>query len=954
MMQSANQNVTGIEAATIGARPNILVVDDRKENLLATEKILRHLDAGIFKANSGNEALSLVLRHRFAVVLLDVQMPEMDGFETAMLMQEHESMRGVPIIFVTAISKEERYATQAAEIGAVDYIFKPINSEILKSKVKVYLDLYVQREELFKIQSALEDAEARLRAILDNVLDGIITIDASGTVISINPAVVKMFGYESGDVVGRNIRMLMPEPNRSSHDGYLARYESTGKTKAIGVGRELEGLTKAGLTFPMELTVTEVAFQSQRMFVGLVRDITERKRSEDASRHARAAAEVANRTKSDFLANMSHEIRTPMNAIMGMTYLALRAAPTPQQQGYLTKIGNAAQSLLGIMNDILDFSKIEAGKLELEHIVFSLAEVLCNLVDIVGQTAEGKGIALVFSGTEQAPRSLVGDPLRLGQILINLVNNAIKFTEKGEIVVQVMVEEVTAGRARFAFSVTDSGIGMSPMQVANLFQSFNQADTSFTRKYGGTGLGLAISKQLCELMGGSISVASELDKGSKFRFTANFGIASEGIAREPRKHSLNRSVLIVDDSESARNVLVSMVHANGFLARAVSSGEEALSALAHGSQVGHPFDLVLMDWRLPGIDGIETSRRIKAHPTLSPIPAILMISAFESEEVISGLNDPRFDGFLVKPVTEALLMRTIASIWGERVDGPPPEFQAVPGSLPPELTGRRVLVVEDNEINRDLATELLGDLGIEVAVAVTGREGVDQITLEAFDLVLMDIQMPVMDGLTATKLIRTQERFCDLPIIAMTAHAMRGDRERSLDAGMNDHLTKPINPETLTAMLLRWMPAKPIDPPEPTVAAVKPTSSADELPEQLLPFDLQTALARTNGKPKLLRKMLRGFHEQYAHAASDLRAQLREGRLEEANRLAHSLRGVAATLEAGMLADAAAAVGEALREGRVEGLSGLIDTLEKALAPAVAAALSLEEKTKSTPTLVSS
>jgi two-component system, sensor histidine kinase and response regulator len=955
-MQPANQNATGVVAATIGVRPNILVVDDRKENLLATEKILRHLDAGIFKANSGNEALSLVLRHRFAVVLLDVQMPEMDGFETAMLMQEHESMRGVPIIFVTAINKEERYATQAAEIGAVDYIFKPINSEILKSKVKVYLDLYVQREDLFKIQSALEDAEARLRAILDNVLDGIITIDASGTVISINPAVVKMFGYESADVVGRNIKMLMPEPNRGSHDGYLARYESTGKTKAIGFGRELEGLTKAGLTFPMELTVTEVAFQNQRMFVGLVRDITERKRSEDASRHARAAAEVANRTKSDFLANMSHEIRTPMNAILGMTYLALRAAPTPQQHGYLTKIGNAAQSLLGIMNDILDFSKIEAGKLELEHIAFSLDEVLRNLVDIVGQKAEEKGIAIVFSGAEQAPRSLVGDPLRLGQILINLVNNAIKFTEQGVIAVHVLSEEVTPDRARLAFSVTDSGIGMSPTQVANLFQSFNQADTSFTRKYGGTGLGLAISKQLCELMEGSISVESELGRGSKFLFTASFGIAAEqlsDIARERRQHSLNRSVLIVDDSESARNALLAMVHANGFLARGVSSGEEALSALARGSQVGQPFDLVLMDWRLPGIDGIEASRRIKSHPTLSPIPAILMISAFESEEVIRGLNDPRFDGFLVKPVTEALLMRTIASIWGERIDGPAPDFQTLPGFLPPELTGRRVLVVEDNEINRELATELLGDLGIQVTIAVNGREGVDQVVQEAFDLVLMDIQMPVMDGLTATKLIRTEGRLCGLPIIAMTAHAMRGDRERSLDAGMNDHLTKPINPITLTTMLFRWMPALPVAPQDPSESAVRSIPSADDLPAQLLPFDIQAALIRTNGKPKLLRKMLRGFHEQYTNAAFDLRLQLREGRVEEANRLAHSLKGVAATLEAGVLAEAAAAVGEALREGQVEGLSELIDTLEKALAPAVAAALSLEEKTKSTSALAS-
>ncbi|MEA2544107.1 MAG: two-component system, sensor histidine kinase and response regulator, partial [Acidobacteriaceae bacterium] len=544
MTQPAEQHAAG--AGLPLARPNILIVDDRWENLLATEKILRHLDAGIFTANSGNEALSLVLRHRFAVVLLDVQMPGMDGFETAVLMQEHESMQGVPIIFVTAISKEERYAIQAAEIGAVDYIFKPISSEILKSKVKVYLDLYVQREELLKTQGTLEDTQTRLRTILDNVLDGIIMIDGSGIVISINPAVVNMFGYEAADIVGRNIKMLMPEPNRGSHDGYLARYQSTGTTRAIGVGRELEGLTKAGLTFPMELTVSEVSFRGQRMFVGLVRDITERKRVEDMSGRAKVAAEAANRTKSDFLANMSHEIRTPLNAILGMTYLAQRANPTPRQQTYLTKIGIAGQSLLGIVNDILDFSKIEAGKLEAEHIVFSLDDVLNNVVDIVGQKAEEKGIAIVCTVPRDVPRSLIGDPLRLGQVLINLVHNAIKFSDKGEIGVRVAVQDGTLNEVRLAFSVRDHGIGMSAEQVANLFQSFNQADTSFTRKYGGTGLGLAISKQLCELMGGAISVESEIGKGSTFIFSVSFAIATEEqlSVRKSQDKLLKRSVLI--------------------------------------------------------------------------------------------------------------------------------------------------------------------------------------------------------------------------------------------------------------------------------------------------------------------------------------------------------------------------------------------------------------------------
>ena len=516
---------------------------------------------------------------------------------------------------------------------------------------------------------------------------------------------------------------------------------------------------------------------------------------------------------------MSHEIRTPLNAILGMTYLAQRANPSPQQQNYLTKIGIAGQSLLGIVNDILDFSKIEAGKLEAEQIIFSLDEVLNHVADIVGQKAQEKGIAIVCTVAQEAPRSLVGDPLRLGQILINLVHNAIKFSDAGEIVVRVMAQDVTLDKARLAFSVRDHGIGMSAEQVANLFQSFNQADTSFTRKYGGTGLGLAISKQLCELMGGSISVQSEVGKGSTFLFSVSFAIASEEqfSARKSQDKIQKRSVLIVDDSELARKLLLGMVQANGFLGRAVPSGEEALSALVHGSQVGQPFDLVLMDWRLPGIDGIEASRRIKEHPTLRPIPAIVMISAFESEDVLRGLKEPRFDAFLVKPITEAVLMRTIASISGENTGGPASGLQPAPENLPFALTGRRVLVVEDNDINRDLATELLDDLGIRTAIAINGRQGVDQVLEQAFDLVLMDIQMPVLDGLAATRLIRSDVRFHGLPIIAMTAHAMRGDRERSLDAGMNDHLTKPINPATLSAILSRWMPASPVDSLAPEV-----------------------------------------------------------------------------------------------------------------------------------------
>ena len=1057
--------------------------------------------------------------------------------------------------------------------------------------------------ERVRIQDDLKDAEARLQAILDNVLDGIITIDDRGIIASINAAAVKMFGYEVSDVVGRNVKMLMPEPDRSAHDGHLAAYRPGAPTRAIGVGRELEGLNSRGCVFPMELTVTDFAFRDQRMFVGLVRDITARKQQEQAHRrtrevldrtgriaqvggweidlitselkwseealrlvglpsnsrptlegsidqlfapeaqrtikgaiekaiaehggfavdlpmaradgrpiwvrvtasvecedgrpvrmvgaiqdvsirvaeqaalkeaneraalaaeysgigiwsldlatnlttwnswmyrhygmperedrlvhreiqtsrihaddrrsveqglrdcingikpfdmmfrvvwndksvhHMRSAGQIkhdengrplrmvgtdwdvselvkanetswralqiaqdSNRTKSDFLANMSHEIRTPMNAIMGMTYLARRADPSPKLLDYLTKIGNAADSLLGIMNDILDFSKIEAGKLELEVISFSLNDVLRNLVDVVGQKAQDKGVALVTSVSGDVPTQLVGDPLRLGQILINLVNNAIKFTDAGEITVRVDADQVTSNDLRLKISVADSGIGMSPEQVGNLFQSFHQGDTSFTRKYGGTGLGLAICKQLCELMKGEITVQSELGKGSDFHFTARFGIATEIALSPPASGDDERQkyILIVDDSENTRHSLVAMLDRSGYVARAVSSGEEALSALARASQSGRPIDLVLMDWRLPGINGIETSRRIKGNPTFSRVPEILMVSAFEREEVLAGHRDVIFDGFLSKPVNRRNLLDAIGAALGSNAAPAEPVPATSPATTTAaELVGRRVLLVEDNEVNRLLATELLTDLGIHVSIAVNGRECVDRVHAEPFDLVLMDIQMPVMDGLGATKLLRAESRFQSLPIIAMTAHAMSGDRERSLEAGMNDHLTKPINPQALMETLVRWMPAQPISRPMVERDQAPAASTRGEIPEHLPPFDISAALARANGKPQLLRKMLLSFRDQYKDAAGELREQIAAGKTEEASRLAHTLKGVAATLEAKELTSTAANIEHALREGLMDGLEGLIKTMEGALKPAITAASTLDRR----------
>ena len=765
-------------------------------------------------------------------------------------------------------------------------------------------------------QQNLKEMALKYRNIFDNATEGIFQTTPAGQLVTANAAMVKMMGYDSFDAFQQGIdnKIHRIYDNEKDRENFLHELKTNGQVDSL----RIRAKNKNGSPFWVEITahILDYKGDGNPIIEGTIKDITIRLENEEARRQKKVA-EAASRAKSEFLANMSHEIRTPLNAVMGLTDLVARTEMTSSQHEYLRKIKIASHTLLAVINDILDFSKIEAGRLSLEKTNFSIHETMANLSEMFAHRANEKELELIIDIDETTPAALVGDPVRLGQILINLVGNALKFTDKGEIVIHVAPQpgfDHSASAITLEFSVSDTGIGIPEDRINHLFQSFSQADASTTRKYGGTGLGLAICRKLTQLMGGDIKVTSQPGKGSTFSFTINLERQPEKnqIAMIPPRDLRGLRVLIVDDNKTSLEILSTAISSFKMEAHTASSGKEAIALLEKPQK---PFDLVLMDWKMPGLNGIETARHIKSQLKLERVPIICMVSAHGREDLIQYSEKCFLDAFLHKPVNLSLLFDTIMELFG-RHDSVVNTSQAKKTNSPEQnhtlLKGKTLLLVEDNEVNQEVALEWLHTAGMETMVANNGQEALEILANHLPHGVLMDIQMPVMDGFEATRQIRNQPKFKDLPIIAMTAHALKGDRERCVSAGMNDHVAKPIDPETLFATLTKWIGDKQsiISDTTPDHSNPKPQSSptSDKNDEtlKLQGIDTQTGLFRVNQNRELYLKLLNSFVRDFATAHEKISRFLATDDRESAKRMTHSIKGVAANIGADTLSSRAA------------------------------------------------
>ena len=803
-----------------------------------------------------------------------------------------------------------------------------------------------------------QQAHELLTNAVNSISDGFVFFDAEDRLVMFNERMREIFP-EGADLLVHGVtfeEMVREGAARSQYVGFEEDKEAWIQQR-LHRFHQGAGEMEAELGGDRWLRISERK-TSDGGTVGIRVDITLEKRRERELRNARdeleqnvaelivakARADGATEAKSGFLANMSHEIRTPLNAVIGFSDLALRSDLNPKQQDFIEKIQSSGRLLLDLVNQVLDFSKIEAGKLELEEAEFDLGKVFQSISSVIATQAEEKGLELFFSIATDVPRRLIGDSTRLVQVLVNLTSNAVKFTEAGEVDVKVELEDQSDTRTKLRFSVSDTGIGLTQKEKAQLFEAFAQADGSVTRKYGGTGLGLTISRQIVELMGGEIDVDSEAGQGSTFWFTAVFGV-SEGDAQSDRRNTEYISdlrILVVDDAAGHRELLCQALSTFPVEVEAVGSGQEALDALQQARVDGRePFDLVLLDWKMPNMDGIETANRIRQDHLEQQvsgqiIPTVIMVTAHDRRDISEQAQAAGISAFLLKPVTSTMLYETISNVLTrDELSAQPAQVgQDAAVAWDDALAGIRVLLVEDNEINRQVAVEMLRGAGANVTVAANGREAVQMVGASdsPFDTVLMDLQMPEMDGLEATRIIRKNHSADDTPIIAMTAHALSEERDNCAAAGMNDYLAKPVTSDSLVAMVAKWS-ARAAD--SPSGGGKGDSMSIDTavvvMPDELPGIDVKAALAKFKVKPGLLARLMAKFHDRYTGLLAQLRAALAAEDLPAAEVLVHSLRGSAGYIGAEALTEMAGRLEITLRDGGTTDLDALVSEFEQEL-----------------------
>ena len=787
-----------------------------------------------------------------------------------------------------------------------------------------------------------EEARARLAALADNLPDGAIyrleyAGDKQFALTYVSAGIFSLIGIQAAEMVSDQ-RLFF----KALHEEDLPRYrkllEHSALTRDVFDCQFRIQKRDGQFIWMHARSAPRQQADGTTVWDGILRDITAERQAAEALQCAKEVAEAAEHAKSDFLATMSHEIRTPMNTVIGMTRLTLQTDLSPKQRNYMEKIDSSAKTLLSIINDVLDFSKIEAGKLDFEDAEFDLESVLESVSNVTAMRAEEKGLEIAYAVDPGVPRTLRGDPLRLGQVLINLISNAVKFTHAGEIIVAIHATEKGADTAILQFSVRDTGIGLDVMQIEGLFRAFTQADSDISRRYGGTGLGLAICKQLVGMMGGRIWVESEPGKGSTFAFTIMTSLSAktaESISKASHQRALiDRRVLIVDDNASARQILFDMVHGFGMVPVTVESGAKALRALKSACHEGQPFDLVLMDWRMPGMDGVEAARRIREERELSQMPAVLMVTAYGRDEVLHSVEKLGLQGILIKPITESVMFNTIMEILGLSSTGQvtlesPGDSAARRGLIFQKkelsaLIGRLVLVVDDNALNREVVGDFLIAADMQVETAVNGRDALTQLEKKDYDVVLMDMHMPELDGLMATRLIRKNARWADLPIIALTAQARIEDRNASLAAGMTAHLTKPIDEAVLYGTLIGVLKETSARPQAVgTLPGIAPIASNGP--------DILAALRRLGGNQDRLKHLLGGFLHDYANASKQMQDHLEKGQLAEVTALAHLVKGAGSYFDAQELCSIAEQLEASSRRADVEEVAHYVPAFRRSL-----------------------